>query len=57
LETLRSAGGHAGFVITHGSIIATSPDGVVNEKVLCPKYVIRLPFKSSISCSLGFIWF
>src|ERR1700680_4243796 len=48
LDTLRSDGGHAGFVATHGSMIATCPDGVVSENVLCPKYVIRLPFKSSI---------
>jgi hypothetical protein len=34
---LFSAAGHTGLLITHGSMIATCPDGVVSENVLCPK--------------------
>ena len=49
VATLRSDGGQAGFVVTHASISPTCPDGVVKENVLCPKYVMRLPLKSSIS--------
>src|SRR5579859_2541749 len=38
--TFFNAAGHTGFVITHGSISDTCPDGVITEKVLCPKYVM-----------------
>src|SRR5437660_1536746 len=40
--------GHHGFVVTHGSIKATWPEGVVSENVLWPKYVTRLPVVLSI---------
>src|SRR5260221_12707244 len=43
--------GQRGFDITKGSIIANCPLGVVRPKVLCPKYVILLPFKSSMEIS------
>jgi hypothetical protein len=44
-----SRGGQAGLLITHGSISATWPDGVVTENVLWPKYVIRFPWVLSIN--------
>src|ERR1700747_3682007 len=40
--------GQTGFVMTHGSINATCPPGVVSENALWPKYVILLPFRSII---------
>src|SRR6267142_1955574 len=48
LGTFFSFSGHIGLVMTHGSINATCPEEVVSEKVLCSKYVTRLPFKSSM---------
>src|SRR5215467_12731156 len=44
---LFSSSGHQGFVITHGSINATCPEGVVSENALWPRYVMRLPLVSS----------
>src|SRR3979490_1276391 len=46
--TLFSFSGHAGLVITHGSMRATCPEEVASENVLWPKYVIRLPLVSSV---------
>src|SRR6266478_3643544 len=40
--------GQRGLVFIQGSMSATWPEGVVTEKVLWPKYAMRLPFKSSI---------
>src|ERR1700720_489881 len=48
LGTFFSLSGHIGLVITQGSINATCPEAVVSENVLCPKYVMRLPFMSSM---------
>src|SRR6266446_9985684 len=46
--TFFKASGHHGFVVTHGSIKATWPEGVVSENVLWPKYVMRLPLVLSM---------
>src|SRR5436309_12387614 len=52
-DSFFSASGHQGFVVTHGSIKATWPEGVVSENVLWPKYVMRLPFVLSMRNSGG----